>query len=108
MSVYSGNKMKRSLRRISGVTLSRTKILALLILALAAITEVYIHTSRYRINVPTRDLDAPFHTTGQEPPDPNDRARARASAALVMLVRNEELDGALKTVASVERKFNRW
>jgi mannosyltransferase len=100
--------IRRKVGRFSRLKLSKTKTIALLILLLAAILEVYIHTSRYRIRVPERDLDEPFYTSCQEPPDPKDKSRPRANAALVMLVRNKELDGALQTVASVERKFNRW
>lgn len=98
----------RTVWRISRLKPSRIKTIALLVLLLAAILEVRIHTSRYSVRVPERDIDAPFYTSCQEPPDPDDKSRPRANAALVMLVRNKELDGALKTVASVERKFNRW
>lgn len=103
-----GTMIRRTVWRLSRLKLSRIQTIALLVLLLAAVLEVYIHTARYSVRVPERDLDAPFYTSCQEPPDPNDKSRARANAALVMLVRNKELDGALKTVASVERKFNRW
>jgi mannosyltransferase len=100
--------IRRTVRNVTRVKLSRSKTIALLIFLLAAVFEVYTHTSRYSVRAPEQDLDAPFYTTCQEPPSPNDTSRPRANAALVMLVRNKELDGALKTIASVERKFNRW
>ena len=100
--------IRRTVRRMSRLKLSKAKTIALLVVLLAAVLEVYIHTSRYSVRVPEHDLDAPFYTSCQEPPDPDDKSRERANAALVMLVRNQELEGALETVASVERKFNRW
>lgn len=100
--------IRRLAGRLGRLKISRSKALPLLILLLAATLEVYIHTSRYAVRVPTKDIDAPFYTQCQEPPGPEEKDRPRANAALVMLVRNKELEGALKTVASVERHFNRW
>ncbi|KAK3316202.1 nucleotide-diphospho-sugar transferase [Apodospora peruviana] len=78
--------------------------LPLLLLLLAAVTEVYFHTSRFSVNQPDHDLDPPFHTQCQEPVTEGPREKA----ALVMLVRNSELEGAVKTVRSIEKHFNQW
>jgi mannosyltransferase len=81
--------------------------MTLLILLSAALLEVYIHTRQYAVTPPDHDLDAPFHTSCQEPPAPGSDP-PRANAALVMLARNKDLEGALHTINSVEKHFNRW
>ncbi|KAK3692320.1 nucleotide-diphospho-sugar transferase [Podospora appendiculata] len=76
----------------------------LLILAVAAILEVYIHTRRFAVKQPDHELDEPFYTQCQEPAV----EKPRENAALVMLARNSELKKALKTVESIEKHFNGW
>ncbi|KAK6456399.1 glycolipid 2-alpha-mannosyltransferase-domain-containing protein [Scheffersomyces xylosifermentans] len=49
-------------------------------------------------------IDGPFQI-GCAVPNPS---QPRASAAFVMLSRNSELDGVLKSMASMERHFNQW
>lgn len=79
-------------------------LLPLLILAVAALLEVYVHTRRFVVARPERELDEPFYTSCQEPAVD----QPRENAALVMLARNSELADALKTVESIEKHFNRW
>jgi mannosyltransferase len=86
--------------------LSRRVRIALIVVILAAFLEVYHHTGRYAVSQPTdEELDAPFYKNGCQEPDVD---APREKAALVMLARNNELDGALHTVKSIERHFNRW
>jgi mannosyltransferase len=49
-------------------------------------------------------LDEPFRVGCQEP----DISAPRENATLVMLARNEDLEGAKITIKSVEEKFNKW
>lgn len=85
--------------------LSRPRLATVLLLALlAALLEVLVHTGEFAVSRPGGELDEPFHIGCREPA----ATARRESAALVMLVRNSELAGALKTVQSVERHFNRW
>lgn len=84
--------------------LSRNTRLVLLVLAIAGLAEIYVHTRQFAVRHPTRSLDEPFYTSCQEPAVD----APRENAAIVMLVRNSELEGALKTVHSLERHFNRW
>ncbi|KAK8017773.1 hypothetical protein PG993_014099 [Apiospora rasikravindrae] len=82
----------------------------LLWLAVALLLEASYHVSRFRIATPEQELDPPFYTSCQEPPPPdaNHTAVPRESAALVMLARNGEAGAAQHSVASLERRFNRW
>ncbi|KAM7224075.1 family 15 putative glycosyltransferase [Rhypophila decipiens] len=78
--------------------------IALLLLVLAATLEVSLHARKYAIRRPDHDLDKPFYSRCQEPAV----NQSRENAALVMLVRNWELEKALKTVHSIEKHFNKW
>ncbi|KAI0123416.1 glycolipid 2-alpha-mannosyltransferase [Xylariales sp. AK1849] len=83
----------------------RAKHLApLLWVGLALLIEVVFHVSQFRVPVPSHELDPPFYTSCQEP----DTSAPRENAALVMLVRNQELAQAQHSIASIERRFNQW
>lgn len=71
---------------------------------LALLVEICIHVSKFRVPVPEIDLDPPFYTSCQEP----DTSAPRENAAIVMLARNKEFAEAQHSVASLERRFNRW
>ena len=71
-----------------------------IILALEHAAYLYSH----RIPKPATPLDRPF-TTGCLEPDVNG---PRANATIVMLARNSELDGAVRSIVSLEKQFNRW
>lgn len=58
----------------------------------------------YRIPRPSVPLDAPFATRCIEP----DTHAPQANATIVMLARNSEVDGAVSSVTSLEKQFNRW
>ncbi|KAK3995867.1 family 15 putative glycosyltransferase [Cladorrhinum sp. PSN332] len=76
----------------------------LLILLLAATIEVFLHTRKYAVHQPHRELDLPFATSCQEP-----KVDApRENAAIVMLARNSELEQALHSIVSIEKHFNQW
>ena len=76
----------------------------LLILLLAAIAEVYLHTRKYEVRQPRKELDVPFATSCQVP----DLDAPRENAALVMLARNSDLENALRSIVSIEKRFNQW
>ena len=78
--------------------------LPLFLLLIAALVEVHLHSRQYAVIQPDQNLDAPFYTQCQEPAVD----QPRENAALVMLVRNKELDKALRTIQSVEKHFNQW
>lgn len=93
-----------SLRSFPRFTLSRHTRLALLLVLTAAILEVILHTRSWAVRQPDHELDSPFYTSCQEPAIDQPREKA----AMVMLVRNQELMKALKTVQSIEKHFNQW
>lgn len=66
--------------------------------------ESLLHISKFRVTRPSKPLDLPFSTGCQEP----DIHGRRENAAIVMLARNGELEGAVKSVVSLEKQFNRW
>ena len=66
--------------------------------------ETLVHINNYEVKRPIEPLDAPFSMGCQEP----DVRAPRENATIVMLARNRELDGAVKSVKSIERQFNRW
>ena len=73
-------------------------------LALIALVEVWLHVRSFSIARPAHNLDAPFYTGCQNPVL---NGSTRASAALVMLARNSDVAGAVQSVRSVQRQFNR-
>ncbi|KAI1171906.1 glycolipid 2-alpha-mannosyltransferase [Nemania sp. FL0916] len=77
---------------------------ALLIILFAAFVEITFHAFRFRVPVPSRELDTPFYSTCQEP----DVAAPRENAAIVMLARNSEVAEARRSVESLEKHFNQW
>ena len=86
------------------LALSRHTRFALLLILTAALIEVFLHTQRWAVRQPEHELDEPFYTSCQEPAIDQPREKA----AMVMLVRNQELMKALKTVQSIEKHFNQW
>ncbi|KAK3342823.1 nucleotide-diphospho-sugar transferase [Neurospora tetraspora] len=86
------------------LTLSRHTRFALLLILTAAVIEVFLHTQSWAVQQPDHELDEPFYTSCQEPAI----GQPREKAAMVMLVRNQELMKALKTVQSIEKHFNQW
>ncbi|ETS76175.1 hypothetical protein PFICI_11562 [Pestalotiopsis fici W106-1] len=88
------SRLRRRLRQLT----------PLLWVLLALLVEICIHVSKFHVPVPERDLDPPFYTSCQEP----DTSAPRENAAIVMLARNKEFAEARNSVASLERRFNRW
>ncbi|RDA83120.1 hypothetical protein CP532_0880 [Ophiocordyceps camponoti-leonardi (nom. inval.)] len=76
----------------------------LLGIALLVILDVWTHRRRLAVTRPKTNLDPPFHVGCQEPVL---NGSARAPAVLAMLARNSDLDGAVASVQSVQRQFNR-
>lgn len=66
--------------------------------------ETLVHINSYDVTRPPEALDAPFVSGCREP----DVKAPRENAAIIMLARNRELEGAVKSVKSLERQFNRW
>lgn len=106
--------------RLRAPRLPRPRLLPLplALVLVAAVAEVVLHGRQYSVRQPARDLDEPFQTGCAEPPPPSPPSGGsgggggggapREKAALVMLARNADVDGALRTLESVERHFNRW
>jgi len=81
-----------------------------LILGLFAllILEPWYHVNTaYSFRRPSEPLDPPFHRTCVEPQYEVANTR-RQNAALFMLARNSDLDGAIHAVRSLEHQFNRF
>lgn len=76
----------------------------LICIGLAFLVETCFHASNFHIATPDHELDPPFHTSCQEP----NISAPRENAVIVMLARNQEIDKALHSVVSLERRFNRW
>ena len=66
--------------------------------------ETLVHINSYGVRRPPHALDSPFAVGCQEP----DVRAPRENAVILMLARNRELDGAVKSVKSIEAQFNRW
>jgi len=75
-----------------------------LMLCMLAFADVRRHAAIYRVIRPVRPLDEPFSTRCQEP----QVDAPRENAAIVMLARNKDVEGALWTVTNLEKSFNRW
>ena len=75
---------------------------AVLVVVLAFEHAAHLYT--HRIPRPATPLDGPF-AVGCLEPDVNN---PRANATIVMLARNNELDGAVRSIVSLEKQFNRW
>ncbi|KJZ78732.1 hypothetical protein HIM_02123 [Hirsutella minnesotensis 3608] len=73
-------------------------------LATVALVESLLHVQSFAITRPTTNPDMPFHVGCQ---DPILNGTARANATLVMLARNSEAQGAIASVRSVQKRFNR-
>ncbi|MCJ1282619.1 hypothetical protein MMC26_001944 [Xylographa opegraphella] len=75
-----------------------------IVIILALSVEHFLHIYSYRIPKAPVLLDQPFATECVEP----DIAGPRANAAIVMLARNSEVNGAVQSIASLEKQFNGW
>ncbi|KAI5369181.1 Putative glycosyl transferase, family 15, nucleotide-diphospho-sugar transferase [Septoria linicola] len=73
------------------------------LVAFLLLLEVCLHVRNYAVPRPAKPVDAPFYTGCQ---DPVLNTTERASAVLVMLARNTEIDGAIASVRSVQEQFN--
>ncbi|KAF3048239.1 hypothetical protein E8E12_011435 [Didymella heteroderae] len=95
--VYAANPLSRF-----GYLASRHwKIVALLTLIL--LLELIFHIRSFTIVRPATNLDPPFHVGCQEPIL---NTAPRANATLVMLARNSDVDGAVRSISNVQRQFN--
>ena len=88
-----GRRIRLSLRNIT-----------LLFVAMLLILEILIHVRNFHITPPKHSLDMPFSISCQVP----DVQAPRENAAIIMLARNQELNGAVKSIKSLEKQFNRW
>jgi mannosyltransferase len=68
------------------------------------VLEVLWHTRQFVIPRPAQSLDEPFYRGCQEPIL---NTSARADAAVLMLARNADLQGAVDAIRSFEKQFNR-
>lgn len=76
---------------------------AISVVAVLLLVEVVFHTRRFHLTRPSTNLDPPFHVGCQ---DPILNGTARANAALVMLARNSDVQGAVDSVRNVQEQFN--
>ncbi|KAI0532590.1 glycolipid 2-alpha-mannosyltransferase [Xylaria digitata] len=96
------HRLLQRLQRLRRRGLHKSPILWVVVVA--TFIEVASHVFRFRVPVPSRELDTPFYTTCQEP----EVNAPRENAAIVMLARNEEVEQARHSVESLERHFNQW
>lgn len=76
----------------------------LLIIALALAFESLFHQYQYHVSRPSQPLDAPFQIGCQIPKTD----APRENATIVMLTRNEDLEGAAASIRFFEENFNQW
>ncbi|KAF2189964.1 glycosyltransferase family 15 protein [Zopfia rhizophila CBS 207.26] len=76
----------------------------LLLIFLGLALEDLFHQYRYYVPRPSQPLDAPFQIGCQDPKTD----AARENATIIMLTRNEDVDGAAASILSLENHFNRW
>lgn len=75
-----------------------------LFVVFAFFLETLLHRRSYSVTRPSKPLDPPFQTQCQEP----DVTAPRANAAIVMLAQNRDVEEAVESLRSFERRFNRW
>lgn len=93
--------MRYQTRRLARAIARRWKLLAAI--ATLLFLEVIVHVRSFAITRPATNLDPPFHIGCQEPIL---NTTDRANAALVMLARNSDVDGAVDSIRSVQAQFN--
>jgi len=88
-------------RRLVRTVVRNWRLLA--IGAVLLLLEVVFHVRSFAIVRPATNLDPPFHIGCQEPIL---NTSSRANAALIMLARNSDVDGAVDSIRSVQEQFN--
>ncbi len=76
----------------------------LVIIGLGLVIEMFYNIYSFRVVHPSAPLDEPFHIGCKEP----DISAPRENATILMLARNSNLDGAVKSLISLEEQFNKW
>ena len=77
-------------------------------LIFAFILEPLYHVrNTYPITRPSKSLDLPFHEACVDPVAEN-ATTTRQNAAIVMLARNSDVEGAAIAIQSLESRFNQW
>lgn len=84
--------------------LRTSNVLFLLAVGSALLVETLWHIRSHQVQRPAVSIDAPFVTGCIEP----DVSAPRENATLLMLARNDDLEGAKFAVRSLEAQFNRW
>lgn len=79
-------------------------LLLVIAAAIPFLIETLWHIRSHQVKRPAASVDAPFVTGCVEP----DISAPRENATLLMLARNEDLEGAKFAVRSLEAQFNRW
>jgi mannosyltransferase len=73
-------------------------------IGLSLVLELFYNIYSLHITHPTRPLDEPFSIGCQEP----DTSAPRENATIIMLAQNSAVDGAVKSLTSLEEQFNKW
>lgn len=94
----------RSLSRVHRILHRRRRLIFLLVTAY--LVEILLHQRQFRVPRPAAALDPPFNA-GCLDAYASARDAPRENAAIVMLARNEDIDGAVTAVRSLEKQFNR-
>lgn len=97
-------RMARHLLSISRYSRPSKFLLLVYAFSLFSLIEVLHHVRSFHVARPRTPLDVPFATSCQEPKS----SGARENAVIVMLARNKERDGAVKSILSLENQFNKW
>ena len=84
--------------------LSRRKIYFIISVITVLFLEVCLHMRNLRVTPLSKSIDIPFATHCLKP----DVHAPRENATIVMLARNSEVRGAIRSIKSIEKQFNRW
>lgn len=93
----SNRRNRRRIRRI---------IIICILIALPFYLEILYHASTFRMVRPSKNID-PVFNEGCSDVKQAAKDNERANAAVVMLARNEDVDGARLAVSSFEKRFNK-
>lgn len=86
------------------VRLSRRSVLIIVSVLVISLLEICLHVRSFRVAPLKQSLDVPFATRCHEP----DVHGPRENATILMLARNSDVLGAIRSIESLEKQFNRW
>lgn len=78
----------------------------LIAICIALLCETALHIYHYQPSHPHVHLDAPFYEGCQD--TSKSETAPRENATILMLARNQDVEGAVSSIRSLEKAFNSW